>query len=327
MEAITSRLGRLEDLPSSLESRISRLVEDAGPLSPIIDYLMQTKGKRLRPLLTIWTAKACSKTFNTSPDARALCDVAAAIELVHMASLVHDDVIDEARERRGMPTVHLIWGLHSAILAGDYLFTRANKVALNYYAQGIPAILNQAIELVCEGEVAQDNRLFDPAVTREDYISHISKKTAALIGAACQAGAAMAQAPPQAQESLLRFGIELGCAFQIIDDIIDLTSDPAVSGKEWCNDLKRGVLTLPLIFGLESEAGSLIRQAFAKGFVSDEVAQEICSRLRATGCIDRARETAARFAAMAESRLDLLASSPEALVLLDIVHRACRRLA
>lgn len=325
MEAATGRLGRLEDLPGSLEARISRLVEDAGPLSPIIDYLMTTRGKRLRPLLTVWTAGACSKTFNTRLDVHAVLNVAAAIELVHMASLVHDDVIDGARERRGMPTVHLIRGLHSAVLAGDYLFTRANKAALNYHDLGIPAIINQAIELVCEGEVAQDDRLFDLTVTRDDYINHISRKTASLIGVACQAGAILAQAPPQAQENLLRFGLELGCAFQIIDDIIDLTSDPAVSGKESCNDLKRGVLTLPLIFGLESDGGDLIRQAFTKGFVSDEVAQEIRSGLRASGCIDQAREAAARFAATAQSRLDFLASSPETLALFDIVHRACRR--
>lgn len=282
---------------------------DAGPLQPLVDYLASTQGKRLRPLLVLWTAEACAVASGTASSETDVLDVASAFELAHMASLVHDDIIDSAGERRGMPTAHVIWGVHSAVLAGDYLFTRANKISLRYSSMGIASLLNQAIELTCEGEVAQDDRLFDSGVTEREYLSHISRKTAALIGAACQAGAVLSKSSKDVEESMLRYGIELGCAFQIADDVIDLTSDQATSGKPACNDIRRGIMTLPLILAAAGPAGRVLEKAFLTRSVEDADLKEFKKDCERNGCIRRARENARALGLSAESRLNVLPPS------------------
>lgn len=291
----------------AVEAKIRELLKDAGPLQPVLDYVASTRGKRLRPLLTMLTGEACSATTGTPLDRQATLEVATVFELVHMASLVHDDIIDGATERRGLPTAHIIWGLHAAVLAGDYLFTRANKVALRYGGIGIASLVNQAIELTCEGEVEQDGHLFDATVSEQEYLSHICRKTAALMGASCQAGAALAHAGRDLEEAMLRFGIELGCAFQIADDVVDLTCDGKVSGKSECNDLKRGLLTLPLILAMSGPARTALEQAFARREVGDGVVAEVRTACRDGGHNDRARESARQLADSAKERLLLLA--------------------
>lgn len=291
-----------------LQEKLEEHLQDAGPLAPIMEFVAATPGKRLRPLLTVLSSAMSGETFGTTPDRGTVTDVAAAIELIHMASLVHDDIIDDAKARRGMPTVHVVWGLHSAVLAGDYLFTRANKVALRYPELGIASLFNQAIELTCEGEVMQDQRLYDSEVTQKEYLSHICRKTAVLMGTACQAGAIIARAPTEAEEALLRFGVELGCAFQIADDVLDFASDGRLSGKEPCNDLRRGLLTLPTIFAMDTPLGNLVRESFASRRVDQETIARVKSGLIAGGCLQRAKEGAAAMARSASSRLSLFAA-------------------
>jgi geranylgeranyl pyrophosphate synthase len=296
-------------LTSGIEAKISQFLSDAGPLEPLLDYVASTRGKRIRPLCVIWSSSACAAASGQEPSPDQVLDVAAMFELVHMASLVHDDIIDGAVTRRGVPTPHVIWGIHRAVLAGDYLFTRANKVALAYSDLGIPELINEAIELTCEGEVAQDERLYDCDVSREEYMAHICKKTASLFGAACRAGAALAGAADTISDSMTRFGMELGCAFQIMDDVRDLTSDQASSGKPTCNDLRSGVLTLPLIHGMEGVARDLIRQGFALRSVDDSLVARIKDACMGDGSIDRARQDARNLARTAASRLSCLPPS------------------
>lgn len=284
-------------------------MREAGPLEPLLDYVASTRGKRVRPLCVVWSSSACGAATGHTPPADEVLDVAALFELVHMASLVHDDIIDGATTRRGVPTPHVIWGIHRAILAGDYLFTRANKVALAYSHLGIPELVNEAIELTCEGELEQDERLFDCDVSRSEYMTHISKKTASLFGAACRAGAALALAKEPLAGAMLRFGIELGCAFQIMDDVRDLTSDPVASGKPTCNDLRSGVLTLPLIHAMDGPAGELIRRGFARRSLDDALVSSIKDACHRDGSIDRARGDARRLARLAASRLACLPPS------------------
>lgn len=299
-----------DSLAGGIEDKIAALLSGAGPLQPILDYLASTRGKRLRPHLVVWTSQACSDLSRTVPPLDDVLSVAAVFELVHMASLVHDDIIDGARMRRGMPTAHLLWGLHSAVLAGDYLFTRANRTALKYSDFGVASLVNQAIELTCEGEVAQDSRLFDCTLTAADYLSNISRKTAALFGAACQAGASLGGAPDDVEEAMLRFGIEVGCAFQIADDILDLTADPASSGKPCCSDLRSGVLTLPLIYALETPAKPLIEECFASRDFGESAVREVQRACESEGSLSRAKTDARRFAASALSRLAAIPACP-----------------
>jgi heptaprenyl diphosphate synthase len=294
---------------AAVEAKLQELVKDAGPLQPVVSYVASTRGKRLRPLLVMWSAEACRHPSSPPPDKDTVLDVSVAFELSHMASLLHDDIIDNASQRRGLPAAHIVWGVHSAILAGDYLFTRANRVALRYAGLGVASLLNQAIELMCEGEVAQDERSFDATVTERDYMSHICGKTGALIGAACQAGALIAGAGGGTEEELLRYGIELGCAFQIADDVMDLSSDPRTSGKPVCNDLRRGILTLPLILALGSPAGVVLERALRCRTVQEDVVDHVREACQRWGCLERAREIARTLARSAELRLDLLEPS------------------
>lgn len=314
------------EITSLLQEKLEEHLKDAGPLAPVMDYMARTPGKRLRPMLTVLSAEVSSDAFGTTVDKHALADIAAAVELIHMASLVHDDIIDDAKERRGYPTVHLLWGLHSAVLSGDYLFTRANKVALRYGKLGIASLFNQAIELTCEGEALQDQRLFDPDVSDKEYLSHICRKTAALIGTACQVGAIMADAPPEAEETLLRFGLELGCAFQIADDVLDFTSEAAVSGKQPCNDLSRGLLTLPTILAMETPLGDIIREAFLSRVVDDETIALVKSGLVAGGHIQQAKDNAESLARSAASRLSLFPSSDAKKRLSNIAYSVADRM-
>jgi octaprenyl-diphosphate synthase len=291
-----------------IEDRMNMILGDSGAVQPILSYLVSTGGKRLRPLLFLWTARACAETTGHSIDENGALDVAAAFELVHLASLVHDDIIDDSPVRRGRPAAHVVWGIHSAVLAGDYLFTRANRIALRY-GMGIASLMSQAIELTCEGEIAQDDCLFRCDLSERDYLSHICLKTASLIGAACQAGAVMGGGGPAIEESLLRFGVELGCAFQIADDIIDIVSTNETSGKTQFNDLKRGLLTLPLILAMKSTAGPVLRHAFSSREVTDRDIVTIKKACVDEGCIDRAQQSASLLAKAAESRLEGLVPS------------------
>lgn len=317
---------RLVDLAAQIEDQMDLMVRDSGPIEPVLRYLLSTGGKRLRPLLVIWTAEACANSGAKDLDEKAVLEVAAAFELVHLASLVHDDIIDGACLRRGFPAAHTVWGIHSAVLAGDYLFTRANRIALRYADLGIASIITQAVEMTCQGEIAQDSRLFDPDMTEREYLSCICRKTATLIGAACQAGAVLGGTEPQVEESMLRFGIELGCAFQIADDIIDLVSPSETSGKPQCNDLRRGVPTLPLILAMRSPAGGALRRVYAQRRVTEQdipAIREVCEK---EGCVDRARDTARLLAKSAESRLDLLRPSAAKLSLKTAARSVADRL-
>lgn len=291
-----------KSLVSKIEERMTKVLSDSGTVRPILSYLISTGGKRLRPLLFIWAAQACAETTGSTLDEDSALDVAAAFEMVHVASLVHDDIIDQSPVRRGRPAVHTVWGVHSAVLAGDYLFTRANRIALGY-GMGIASLMSQAIELTCEGEIAQNGRLFQADLTEREYLSHICRKTASLIGAACQAGAIMGRGGPLLEENLLRFGVELGCAFQIVDDIIDITSPGETSGKTQYNDLRRGLLTLPLILAMRSSAGDILRKACAQRTISTQDIMLVKKACMEEGCIERAKQSASLLAKSAESRL------------------------
>lgn len=309
---------------AKIEDRLTKILSDSGNVRPILNYLISTGGKRMRPLLFVWAAQACAETTGDSLDEDGVLDVAAAFEMVHLASLVHDDIIDRSPMRRGRPAAHVVWGIHSAVLAGDYLFTRANRIALGY-GMGIASLMSQAIELTCEGEIAQNGCLFQPDVTEREYLSHICRKTASLIGAACQAGAVVGGGGPSLEEDLLRFGVELGCAFQIADDIIDMVSPGDTSGKPQFNDIRRGILTLPLILAMKSSAGDILRKACAQRTISFRDIMLVKKACLEEGCIDRARQSASLLAEAAESRLAALKPCYAKTALVKTARRAVNR--
>lgn len=254
-----------------------------------------------------------------------ITDVAAAFEMVHLASLVHDDIIDGSSQRRGLPTIHLAWGIHSAVLAGDFLFSEANKAALKYAGLGIASCLTDAVGLMCRGEVAQDSRFYDPGVNVSDYFYQTGRKTAALIAAACKAGAMAARAPAEVQDCLWRFGIKVGTAFQIVDDILDIVSDEEFLEKPVFSDLRRGILTLPLIYAMEAEMGSVILECLATKAVPEHKIPELRMKLVSGGHVKRAGRVAFTLLDSAVQDLSGLPDSPGRTILRHIADQLAQR--
>jgi geranylgeranyl pyrophosphate synthase len=226
-----------------VENRLRELVaSDTAYVKEIAGYVLDLGGKRIRPLLVL----LCSGIYRANLKVR--LDVAAATELVHTASLLHDDVIDEAPIRRGQPSVNSRWGNASSVLAGDYLFARAFAL-LSRYTDCLE-VMAAAIATMSEGELIQLHAQFDPDITPETYVSTIAGKTASLLSAGCECGGMISTMPRGQVRTLRNFGLHLGIAYQIIDDIGDYALGSDRSGKPQGNDIKHGIVTLPLMYVL-----------------------------------------------------------------------------
>jgi octaprenyl-diphosphate synthase len=207
-------------------------------------------GKRIRPLLLLTSFEACGGA-GLEPAARdAAIDSAVALELVHTASLVHDDIMDEAAERRGRPSIYAAHGRDGAILVGDYLFTQAFALAATLPKEAM-AITADACRRLCEGQLREQALLASGAPDRETYVAVIRDKTAALLAAGCAIGATMARAPPATVEALYRYGNAIGHAFQVLDDLLDVAGDPQWTGKPAGTDWQAGTLSSPYLNFLE----------------------------------------------------------------------------
>lgn len=215
------------------------------PLRIILHYTLRGKGKQIRPLLVHLSAAACGGITETTKVAAAM------VELVHNASLLHDDVVDQAELRRGIPTVYRLWKAKGAVLAGDYMLTQGLKVAVDTGNYQLLTHLNHAVQLMSVGELEQLQRARRQQVDEEGYFAIIKGKTAALLSACAASGAYSANASEERIEQLRLFGENLGIAFQIRDDILDFSENPLL-GKKAGNDLKEGKVTLPTIHALRS---------------------------------------------------------------------------
>lgn len=239
-------------------------------------HLLKAGGKRLRPALVLLSSHAGEQGRRSTDLA------AAAIELVHIATLYHDDVLDETDARRGVPTAHSKWGTEIAILAGDFLFACGS--ALGAEASGeVPGILARAIAEVCEGEIVETAASGNPLLPAEDYLETIRLKTAALFRAACDLGGATSDAGPSKREALLSYGENLGLAFQVVDDLLDLVGDPHVTGKNRGTDVAAGVFTLPILYACDRDPTLAGRLA-----AGERTMETILPALEAVGAIDAA---------------------------------------
>lgn len=237
-------------MTEAVSSRAHPLVDEAAM------HLIKAGGKRLRPALVLMSSRAGEAGRRQSDLA------AAAIELVHIATLYHDDVIDETEVRRGVPTVHSKWGVEVAVLAGDYLFARG--CALGAEAGGeVPGILARAIGAVCEGQITETAALAQPSRPVEDYVDTIRQKTAELFRAACELGASTSGADASQRAALVAYGENLGLAFQVVDDLLDVIGDPRITGKKVGSDLREGVLTMPFLLAAQRDED--LRSALAAG--------------------------------------------------------------
>jgi heptaprenyl diphosphate synthase len=219
-------------------------------LSDVAGHLIAAGGKRLRPALAVCAAYAAKGLGPVSDDA---ITGGVSVELVHLGSLYHDDVIDEAETRRGVPSVNARWSNIVAILAGDYLLARASALAASLGAD-VAALLASTIGELCRGQVLELQHLFDVDRSVETYTDAISGKTAALFATACRVGGLVSAVDDPTLESLTTFGFHLGMCFQVVDDVLDVTGTDESLGKPAGNDILEGVYTLPVIHTLESSA-------------------------------------------------------------------------
>ncbi|HHW07383.1 MAG TPA: heptaprenyl diphosphate synthase [Clostridia bacterium] len=229
-----------------VESRLAEYVQSSSPLLTKASlHLFKAGGKRLRPAFALLAGKCCGGSLER------LLPLAVALELIHMASLVHDDVIDNSLTRRGIPTVKAQWGDKVSLHTGDYLFAKSLLLIAQYKNFRIAKILADVSVEMCLGEIQQIVTAFDLNQSLRDYFYRIKRKTAMLISASCQLGAVASNADPVLERSLTKYGHYLGMAFQITDDILDIVADEDELGKPVGSDLRQGIITLPTIYALK----------------------------------------------------------------------------
>ena len=301
LESYKEDLKRVEEqVHANLESR-AMLVRQVG------GYLLQGGGKRIRPLLTMVSANLCG---SAGPDA---VHLAATVEFIHTASLLHDDVVDGADLRRGRPSANNLWGNQASILVGDYLYSKALYQAVRLEDQRVMDILSNTTRLMSEGEILQLLKLGDPEITEEEYLEVISAKTAALMSAACRLGAVLARLPEEKEEALAGFGMDIGFAFQLLDDALDYSADQAKLGKALGKDLEEGKLTLPLIHLIHTskpEEADRIKDVISGQFLKKDGLDFILSLMRQYRSIEYAVDRAMGCIQSAKGRLTVFPPSP-----------------
>ena len=233
------------DLDMTDDILINRLNSNVDLINQMSHYIISSGGKRIRPLLLLLCARA---TNYRGMDHHAMAVV---IELIHTATLLHDDVVDESLTRRGQDTANELWGNAPSVLVGDFLYSRAFEIMVEPNSMEIMKILSKATNQISEGEVLQLLNIKNAKVSRSEYFEVIERKTACLFKAACQIGGILSGASDEIINALGNFGIHLGNAFQIIDDTLDYESNSSMIGKEIGDDLSEGKVTLPMIYALE----------------------------------------------------------------------------
>ncbi len=289
-------------------------------VSPLIRHLEKYRGKRLRPALLLLTAQACGKV------AHAHRVLGAVVDIIHTATLVHDDVLDEADTRRHVSTVNALWGNKASILLGDYLFTHAFHLTSTLGDAQACEIIGQATNRVCSGELHQICQRGNLSLTEEEYFNIIDGKTAELTACCCRLGANYADESEQVVECLSRYGRCLGMAFQIADDVLDLVGQEQTTGKSLGTDLEQRKLTLPLIHLLEtadSHKAGEIRHILENGH--PEKRQALGPFLTEALSVEYAQERAEQYAAQAQAELLCLPPSEGRDILHVLAEKAVHR--
>lgn len=255
-----------------VEEKLKELFGSSVFLIPLVGrYILDSGGKRLRPLFLLSSARIAGYKGNDH------IVLAGIIELVHTASLLHDDVIDAAQMRRGMPTAHSVWGNQVVILVGDFLYSNALKTAVSFKNQKIMEALSHATTSMTEGEIFQLQKSGDTEITEEEYKRIISAKTGILISSACRIGAILGDMPLHEEDALARFGLKAGTAFQMADDILDYMAEEGELGKRLGKDLEEGKVTLPLICLLQSASADEKQEV--KDIISRELSDNSLKRI------------------------------------------------
>lgn len=303
-----------------------QLHSDVALINQLGIYIVNAGGKRMRPMLTVLTARALNQA-NSSPLNDEHCIIAAIIEFIHTATLLHDDVVDESNMRRGRKTANALFGNSASVLVGDFLYTRSFQMMTKLGDMRIMDILSDATNIVAEGEVLQLMNCNDPDTTEESYMKVIYCKTAKLFEAATRLAAVITQQDKAAEQAMADYGKYLGTAFQLVDDIMDYTADAKEMGKNVGDDLSEGKPTLPLLYTMEhgtDEQKRLIREAIEHGNGMENL-EEILSAMQQTGALNYTQKRAEIEADKAINALSILPESDYKQALTDLAHIAANR--
>jgi octaprenyl-diphosphate synthase len=297
-----------------------RLASDVVLVNQIAEYIVGSGGKRLRPLVTVVVARACG-----CPDSR-YTEAAAIIEFIHTATLLHDDVVDSSKLRRGRDTANAVWGNEPSVLVGDYVYSRAFEMMVALGDMRIMDVMASATNKIAEGEVLQLMNAHDPDTTEERYFEVIYRKTAKLFEAGAQVAAILSGKLNGVEEAMTRYGKHLGTAFQLIDDVLDYRADEEELGKNLGADLAEGKPTLPLIYALKNgspEQVTVIRASIEQGNVVE--LNRITSAIESTGGLAYTARLARREIAIAVEALSVLPDSPYKQALRELADFAVDR--
>ena len=281
-------------------------VASAQAVTAISHHLQENGGKRLRPMLLLLSAKLLGEANDSA------IKLAAVVELIHTATLVHDDVIDEASTRRGKPSANVVWGNHACVLAGDWLYMQAFQVALRLRNFTVLDILISLTQMMVEGELMQLERLGKIDISEADYMDLVDRKTASLFSACSRLGALAAGAEERVEAKMADFAWNLGMAFQLVDDVLDFTARESVLGKPVGNDLREGKVTLPLIYALRgagAEERELVAAVLRDGNYDRVPLKSILAVMERHDGIERARQRALGFTQRARAIIATLPDS------------------
>ena len=283
---------------------LQRLHSEVVLVNQLGKYIINSGGKRIRPMLALQVANACGYTGHKHIDSAAI------IEFIHTATLLHDDVVDESSLRRGNDTANQVWGNQAAVLVGDFLYSRSFEMMVDVGSMRVMEILSSATNTIAEGEVLQLLNCHDADTTEERYMEVIHSKTAKLFEAASQIGAVLANCPLEIENKLAKYGMHLGTAFQLIDDVMDYRASSEEMGKNVGDDLAEGKPTLPLIIALHRSSGDTekaIRKAIEEGGLQN--LDHILQAIENTKALDYAVDIAKQEARQAIKQLECLPDS------------------
>ena len=282
-----------------------RLRSEVVLINQLGHYIVNSGGKRLRPLLALLSARACGYRGDNH------IALAAVVEFIHTATLLHDDVVDSSQLRRGQETANNLWGNEASVLVGDFLYSRAFEMMVEVGSMPVMEVMAKATNTIAEGEVMQLLNVHDPDTTEERYMHVIQCKTATLFDAAVRLGSIVADLDGRSQLRLSEFGKQLGIAFQLVDDVLDYAGDSAETGKHVGDDLAEGKPTMPLIHAMRhgtEEQAAVIRRAIEEG--GRDEAEAVIAIVESTGSIAYTRDLAKDAAERATNSLAGLPDSP-----------------
>ncbi len=311
-----------EDMSAINRIILDKAISDVELIPELAHHLIDSGGKRLRPMLTIAASKLCNYPGNGH------IRVASAVEFMHTATLLHDDVVDESELRRGKQTARMIWGNQASVLVGDFLLGQAFLMLVEVGSMPVLKIMSNAAAIIAEGEVMQLAAAKNMTTTEDEYLTIINAKTAALFSAAAEVGGAIAERPADEQAALKSYGKNLGLAFQLVDDALDYSGDSARLGKAIGDDFREGKITLPVILsfrrGSDSER-SFWNRTIVEGEIGDGDLEHAIALMKKHNAVDATIERARSYGAIARDALAIFHDCEEKTAMEEVIAFCVQR--